>query len=48
MQKADFSRDGRYIVARDYMSLKIWDLHMEREPVVTIPVGEKLRPILAE
>src|SRR6202012_21982 len=23
-----FSPDGRYILARDYLTLKIWDLHM--------------------
>lgn len=24
-----FSRDGRYILSRDYLSLRIWDVNME-------------------
>lgn len=39
-----FSRDGRYILSRDYMSLKLWDLAMEARPVVTLAVHEELRP----
>ena len=38
-----FSRDGRYIVSRDYMTLKLWDLNMERAPVATFNVHEHLR-----
>ncbi|KAA6425454.1 MAG: PP2A-twin subunit [Trebouxia sp. A1-2] len=30
-----WSSDGRYILARDYMNLKLWDLNMESAPVVT-------------
>ncbi len=39
-----FSRDGRYILSRDYMNLKLWDLAMENKPVVTLAVHEELRP----
>ena len=39
---ANFSQDGRYIVTRDYMTIKIWDLHMEREPIQTMVVDERL------
>jgi hypothetical protein len=39
-----FSRDGRYILSRDYMNLKLWDLAMEARPVVTLAVHEELRP----
>jgi hypothetical protein len=35
---------GRYIVSRDYMTLKLWDLNMGGKPVVTIPVHDHLRP----
>lgn len=31
-----FSSDGRYILSRDYLTLKIWDVNMERKPVKTI------------
>eukprot|EP00741_Cyanophora_paradoxa_P002162 tig00000553_g2097.t1 len=43
-----FSRDGRYILSRDYMTLKIWDLNMENKPVKTIPIHEQLRPKLCD
>lgn len=39
-----FSRDGRYILSRDYMNLKLWDMAMENKPVVTLAVHEELRP----
>lgn len=43
-----FSRDGRYILSRDYMNLKLWDLAMEARPIVTLPVHEELRPRLCD
>lgn len=36
--------DGRYIVSRDFMTLKLWDVNMEARPVKTINVHEHLRP----
>jgi serine/threonine-protein phosphatase 2A regulatory subunit B len=45
----DFSKDGRRVVARDYLSVKVWDLAMEgRGPVSVVPVHEQLRPKLAD
>ncbi len=38
-----FSRDGRYILSRDYMTLKLWDLAKENAPVATYNVHEHLR-----
>jgi len=38
-----FSSDGRYILSRDYMCLKLWDVNMERQPLRTIYVHEQLR-----
>jgi serine/threonine-protein phosphatase 2A regulatory subunit B len=35
-----FSHDGRYILSRDYLTVKIWDVNMERTPVKTIPIHE--------
>ncbi|KAI5283690.1 protein phosphatase 2A regulatory subunit cdc55, partial [Ascosphaera aggregata] len=43
-----FSQDGRYILSRDYLTVKIWDINMEREPVKTIPIHEHLRPRLVD
>jgi hypothetical protein len=39
----NFSKDGRYILSRDYMTLKLWDLNMETAPVATFNVHEHLR-----
>lgn len=43
-----FAPDGRYFVSRDYMTVKIWDLAMEREPVKTINIHESLRDRLCD
>jgi hypothetical protein len=39
-----FARGGRYILSRDYMTLKLWDVNMEAAPVATFRVHEYLRP----
>jgi hypothetical protein len=39
-----FSRDGRFLLSRDYMNIKLWDMAMESKPLVTLPVHEELRP----
>ncbi|XP_061449172.1 serine/threonine-protein phosphatase 2A 55 kDa regulatory subunit B alpha isoform isoform X2 [Rhineura floridana] len=38
-----FSHSGRYMMTRDYLSVKIWDLNMENRPVETYQVHEYLR-----
>lgn len=43
-----FSHDGRYIVLRDYMTVKIWDMNMDTKPVKTINVHEHLRERLCD
>ena len=43
-----FSHDGRYILSRDYLSLKIWDVNMEARPVKTIPIHDHLRGKLCD
>ena len=43
-----FSHDGKYILSRDYLTVKIWDVAMERTPVKTIPIHEHLRPRLCD
>jgi len=35
-------------LSRDYMTVKIWDVNMERQPVKTIPIHEHLRPRLCD
>jgi len=43
-----FSKDGKYILSRDYLTLKIWDIAMENKPVQTIPIHEHLRTKLCD
>jgi len=43
-----FSQDGRYILSRDYMTLRIWDLNMEAKPMKTIKIHEHLRAKLCD
>ena len=38
MTDVKFSRDGRRLMTRDYMTVKVWDVAMEREPLRTIKV----------
>jgi len=38
-----FSHDGRYMITRDYLTVKVWDLNMENKPVETFKVHEHLR-----
>ena len=45
---ARFSRCGRYIAARDYMGVRLWDVKMESKPLKTFTVHEALRPKLCE
>lgn len=39
---------SRYLLSRDYMTLRLWDCHMESAPVRTIHVHEQLRPRLCD
>jgi serine/threonine-protein phosphatase 2A regulatory subunit B len=43
-----FSKDGRHILSRDYMTLKLWDVKMNSGPVATFQVHEYLRPKLCD
>ncbi|URD97096.1 serine threonine protein phosphatase 2A 55 kDa regulatory subunit [Musa troglodytarum] len=43
-----FAKDGRHILSRDYMTLKLWDINMESAPVATFQIHEYLRPKLCD
>jgi serine/threonine-protein phosphatase 2A regulatory subunit B len=43
-----FSNDGRYILSRDYMTLKLWDVNMDRRPVQTFAIHDYLRAKLCD
>lgn len=38
-----FSNNGRYMISRDYLSVKVWDLNMDSRPVESYLVHEYLR-----
>ncbi|KAI8344029.1 protein phosphatase PP2A regulatory subunit B [Chlamydoabsidia padenii] len=44
----NFSHDGRYILSRDYLTLKIWDINMDNKPVQTINIHDQLRSKLCD
>lgn len=35
-----FSHSGRYMLTRDYLTVKVWDLNMETKPIETYQVKE--------
>eukprot|EP01087_Luapelamoeba_hula_P002821 TRINITY_DN1258_c0_g1_i1.p1 TRINITY_DN1258_c0_g1~~TRINITY_DN1258_c0_g1_i1.p1 ORF type:complete len:446 (-),score=79.35 TRINITY_DN1258_c0_g1_i1:244-1581(-) len=43
-----FSRDGRYILSRDYLTLKLWDINKEDKPVRTIRIHDYLKSKLCD
>ncbi|KAJ7966449.1 Serine/threonine-protein phosphatase 2A 55 kDa regulatory subunit B [Quillaja saponaria] len=43
-----FAKDGRHVLSRDYMTLKLWDINMDSGPVATFQVHEYLRPKLCD
>lgn len=38
-----FSNNGRYMISRDYLSVKVWDLNMDSKPIESYLVHEYLR-----
>lgn len=42
-----FSHSGRYLMTRDYLSVKIWDLNMENRPLETYQVrgGRRVKTV---
>ncbi len=43
-----FSKDGNYILSRDYLTLKIWDVRDEKAPVKKINIHDHLRGKLCD
>lgn len=39
-----FSHSGRYIMTRDYLTVKVWDLNMENRPIETYQVHNATHP----
>lgn len=45
---ARFTQDGRYIISRDYLTLKIWDTKMESKPIKTVAIHDFLKMHLCD
>lgn len=43
-----FTNEGRYILSRDYLTLKLWDVNMENRPVSIIPIHDYLNMHLCD
>ncbi|KAI8831941.1 hypothetical protein CcCBS67573_g04669 [Chytriomyces confervae] len=43
-----FSQDGRFILARDYLTLKVWDIKMSAKPVQVVNIHEHLKGKLCD
>jgi len=43
-----FSSDGRFILSRDYMNIKVWDMKREDKPLKSIPVHDYLKTKLCD
>eukprot|EP01098_Paradermamoeba_levis_P015361 TRINITY_DN7767_c0_g1_i1.p1 TRINITY_DN7767_c0_g1~~TRINITY_DN7767_c0_g1_i1.p1 ORF type:complete len:426 (-),score=127.55 TRINITY_DN7767_c0_g1_i1:148-1425(-) len=43
-----FTPDGRYIISRDYLTMKVWDLNMENKPIKTISIHDHIKSKLCD
>lgn len=43
-----FSGCGKYALSRNYLGIKVWDLAMEKKPVVSISINDHLKPKLCD
>jgi serine/threonine-protein phosphatase 2A regulatory subunit B len=48
ISSATFTSNGRYIVTRDYLSVKVWDVCNSKKPVSCIVVNEGLKSKLCD
>eukprot|EP01117_Protostelium_nocturnum_P005665 TRINITY_DN2045_c0_g1_i1.p1 TRINITY_DN2045_c0_g1~~TRINITY_DN2045_c0_g1_i1.p1 ORF type:complete len:393 (-),score=124.31 TRINITY_DN2045_c0_g1_i1:143-1321(-) len=48
MSDVQYSPDGRYIMARDYLNLKIWDVNNDSSPLAIYNVHDHIKPKLYE
>jgi serine/threonine-protein phosphatase 2A regulatory subunit B len=45
---AKFTPDGRFILSRDYLTLKVWDINMETRPLAVITIHDYLKVHLCD
>lgn len=45
---ADFCKQGKYLVSRDYLTVKVWDVCNAKKPLSTINLNEAMKSKLSE
>lgn len=45
---ADFCKQGKYIVSRDYLTVKVWDVCNSKKPLNTIVLNESMKSKLSQ
>ena len=45
---ACFSRNGKYVFSREFLTVKVWDTAMTNKPVATVQVFEPLKSKLCD
>lgn len=48
VSNAKFAKDGTYVVTRDYVTLKVWDLRNPEKPFKTMKVCDFIEPKLCD
>ena len=45
---ADFTKQGKYIVSRDYLSVKLWDVCNNKKPILSVSLNDSFKTKLSE
>jgi serine/threonine-protein phosphatase 2A regulatory subunit B len=45
---ADFTKQGKYIVSRDYLSVKLWDVCNNKKPILNVSLNDSFKTKLSE
>jgi len=40
---ANFIKNGKYIISRDFLTVKVWDICNAKKPVTTVTVQEGIK-----
>lgn len=44
----EFIKQGRYLAARDYLSVKVWDVCNTKKPILNVSIQESIKSKLCE
>ena len=43
----DFSKQGRYLISRDYLTVKIWDVCNNKKPLINVSLNDSFKSKLS-